>query len=236
MNIVQKTRRLLSSPGRRSKIFCIGYNKTGTTTLEQVLRKLGYRLPDQMKQERLVVDAYFRGNFAPLKKLCGKYDAFQDMPFSQGAAYAVADGLFPGSRFILTVRDPASWFDSLTRFHLQGILARVGVRELSDFNESTFKDKDVYIARNYLYNVMKRHASVVVDNQTRHDWSLVYDREHRIRSYVARNEEIIKYFQDRPGQLLVIDFSRETDNSKIVDFLGLPRSHVDPLPHLNRSR
>jgi hypothetical protein len=36
---------------RFNKLFCIGYNKTGTTTLEAVLRAYGYQMPNQQKQE-----------------------------------------------------------------------------------------------------------------------------------------------------------------------------------------
>ena len=34
-----------------NKIFCIGFNKTGTTSLERVLRFYGYHLPNQQEQE-----------------------------------------------------------------------------------------------------------------------------------------------------------------------------------------
>lgn len=235
MRIIEKLQR--SFRGRRSaKAFCIGYNKTGTTTMEQMLRDFGYRMPGQGMQETAVVEQLFQGNYEPLQALCRDYDAFQDMPFSQGVTYAVVDAMFPGSKFILTVRESNAWFDSLTRFHLNTILKTAGVERLEDFNEQSFKDKEVYLHRNYSYNVMRRHAVRVIGDEVHYDWSLVYDKEHRIERYEQRNRDIIEYFRERPGQLLVIDLTNERDNSRVVDFLGLPQTFVGALPHLNKSR
>ncbi len=204
--------------------------------MERVLRYLGYRLPNQVMQEKQVVEELFRGNTRPLKNLCKKYDAFQDMPFSKRVTYAIVDSMFPGSKFILTVREPNAWFASLTRYHLGGFLKEAGKENLDDISELTFKDKALNLQKDYLYNVFKRHALSVVNYKIRYDWSLVYDKAHRIVDYEARNREILSYFQDRPNQLLVIDITKEEDNSKIVDFLDLPRKHVCRMPHLNRSQ
>lgn len=203
--------------------------------MERVLRELGYRLPNQAVQETLVVEELFRGNYRPLQALCRKYDAFQDMPFSQGPTYAIVDSMFPGSKFILTVRDSDAWFDSLVRFHLGGILAKAGVSKLEEFNEAAFKGKAIHLHENYLYNVVKRHASLLGGCDLSHDWSLVYDRSHRKSRYECRNQDIASYFQDRPNQLLILDVSKEENTGKIVEFLGLPSSLVRPMPRLKRT-
>lgn len=235
MRAIKKLQRLYPMR-QRPKVFCIGYNKTGTTTLETVLNNLGYRTPNQQEQEALVVEETFRGNFKPLESLCKTSDAFQDMPFSQGATYAVADTLFPGSKFILTVRESGEWFESLARFHLNGILKKAGVERLGDFGEMTFKNKAIYLKNNYLQNIFKRHAFKSVGHEAHYDWSLVYNRDHRISAYERRNRAIVEHFQERPGDLLVLDLTKEVDSSKIVEFLGLPSELNETLPHLNRSR
>jgi len=38
------------------KIFCVGFNKTGTTTLEATLKEFGYFMGDQVKGELLIKD------------------------------------------------------------------------------------------------------------------------------------------------------------------------------------
>lgn len=219
----------------RTKVFCIGYNKTGTTSVESLLRDLGYRMPVQVEQEALVVEALFDGDYRPLKALCDKYEAFQDLPFSQGVIYAVLDNMYPGSKFILTVRDSNTWFDSLVRFHLGGVLKKAGIKKIEEFNEETFKDKNIYIRKNYLYRFARRNATIVKGDNINYDWSLIYDRDYRIAAYESRNQEIVKYFQGRENQLLVVDVGNEKDSSKIVKFFGLPKDRIGKMPHLNKS-
>eukprot|EP01038_Epipyxis_sp_PR26KG_P003785 gene3785-biopygen2823 len=56
--------------------------------------------------------------FDRIAQLAQTADAFQDVPFSLPGTYAEMDAQFPGSRFILTVRDSADqWYRSVTRFH-----------------------------------------------------------------------------------------------------------------------
>ena len=99
-----------------NKIFVIGYNKTGTTTMERVLRLYGYSMPNQQEQEARLTRQVFSTNYEEFKCFVAKYDAFQDLPFSQEQTYVVADALFPNSRFILTERDSEQWFLSMTTF------------------------------------------------------------------------------------------------------------------------
>jgi hypothetical protein len=120
------------------------------------------------------VEELFRGNYRPLYTLCKKYEAFQDMPFLQDITYAIVDSMFPGSKFILTVRESNAWFESMKKFHLKGILNKAGVEDLEDFDELTFKDKAIYLKKNYLQNIFERNAASVVDHKVLFDWSLVY--------------------------------------------------------------
>ena len=83
-----------------SKIFCIGANKTGTTSLAATLEIIGYKLPNQMDQEMHLSKQTYLGNYEPLREYVNKYDVFQDIPFSIGNFYIVADALFPNSLFI----------------------------------------------------------------------------------------------------------------------------------------
>lgn len=228
--------KIKNPPHRKfNKIFCIGYNKTGTTSMEAILRALGYQCPDQGEQTTVIVKALYQGDFQPMIEFCNRYDAFQDMPFSQGPVYAQVDCLFPNSKFILTVRDSSKWFESLVRFQLQCVLKPHGIEKLENINESTFKDKNIYLYKNYTYESAKRKIGKIVNNRLEHDWSLLYNREHRIKLYEERNSEIIQYFQNRPESLLVIDLEKECDISSILSFLELPETLNMPIPHLNRS-
>ena len=52
----------MESAFEMEKVFCIGFPKTGTTSLEKALKDLGYRLGDQHQGE-LLVAAYAARNF-----------------------------------------------------------------------------------------------------------------------------------------------------------------------------
>src|SRR5262245_21810427 len=99
------------------KVFCIGRNKTGTTSLNEALRSFGFRTGDQIKG-KLLLDDWAHRDFQAIIKLCETADAFQDIPFSLDYTFQCVDQAFAGSKFILTIRDSAKeWYESLTRFH-----------------------------------------------------------------------------------------------------------------------
>lgn len=108
-----KLRKLCDQP----KIFGIGRNKTGTTTLKAVFRRHGFVVGDQPEAELLAHLNYFDGRFDWLDTYCQTAEVFQDAPFSWPDTFREVDRRFPGSRFILTVRDDEhQWYDSLVRF------------------------------------------------------------------------------------------------------------------------
>ena len=101
----------------RPRVFGIGFHKTGTTSLAAALDQLGYLVAPQPPAARLVDEVCRQGCFENLFRFCSAYSAFQDTPFSLPGVYRALDEHFPGSRFILTVRDdPDAWFDSLQRY------------------------------------------------------------------------------------------------------------------------
>ena len=94
-----------------AKIFCIGFHKTGTTSLGKLLRKLGYREHGPYRtRDREFVAKLACGDLAELFAAAEGPDAFRDNPWP--LFYRELDARFPGSRFILTLRDSSSWIAS----------------------------------------------------------------------------------------------------------------------------
>ena len=93
-----------------SKVFCIGFQKTGTTSLHIALEQLGFRVASvfghDWSLERLRRDVVTRG-----LEIAQEVDAVEDMPWPM--IYQELDREFPGSKFILTERDPDKWIASL---------------------------------------------------------------------------------------------------------------------------
>ena len=94
----------------RTKVFCIGFHKTGTTSLELALRKLGYRVTGSFGTK----DPDIAGNVVELALARARdYDAFEDNPWP--ILYRELDRHFPGSKFILTRRPADAWIRSQVR-------------------------------------------------------------------------------------------------------------------------
>lgn len=96
------------------KVFCIGYAKTGTTSLHKALRILGYR---SVRLPYLPL-FYKEGAERFIKKIkkCN-YDAFVDYPLGMGDLYQKIDKAIPNSKFILTIRDKKSFTKSYVNFY-----------------------------------------------------------------------------------------------------------------------
>ncbi len=102
----------------KTKYFCIGRNKTGTTSISKAFEDLGFIVGSQTLAEMLPDQNYFSGVFDPIIEYCKSARVFQDVPFSYPDTFKHLDAAYRGSKFILTVRDDADqWFQSITRFH-----------------------------------------------------------------------------------------------------------------------
>jgi len=203
------------------KVFCIGANKSGTTSIGAAVESLGYRLGIQTAAEPLFYQ-WAAGRFDGIIDYCRDADAFQDIPFSLEGTYRALDAAFPGSKFILTVRDsPEQWHRSLVRFHTQ-ILGRDREPTAADLREF------VYCGPGWLWDVMRLAFGSEAD--------AVYDRDRLVSRYVAHNRAVLDYFCDRPDDLLVLNLSRPDSMELLCGFLGVEWTEEMRMPHLNRSR
>lgn len=89
------------------KVFCVGFQKTGTTSLQYALSLLGYRVAGVFSVKDL--DDFNQVRFRALD-LMQNFDAAGDNPWS--VLFRDLDVAFPGSKFILTTRDPDRWHAS----------------------------------------------------------------------------------------------------------------------------
>ena len=111
----------VSAPSCMSKIFCIGLNKTGTNSLHEALTMLGFTSLHWGGHEcsKMITQALCKG--LPLLHYVGDYDAYSDItPITMN--FELADRQYPGSKFILTLRDLDPWLDSRVR-HVQRNIA-----------------------------------------------------------------------------------------------------------------
>lgn len=214
-----------------NKIFCIGYNKTGTTSLQAILQSYGYQLPNQIEQEIVLSKPVFSTDYLKLKSFCESYDAFQDMPFSQGLTYVVADALFPSSKFILTERPADDWYNSICNYHKK----RFGIDDLSGLTEIDLIEKFIYLYPGYFHLNKERLLSSFSDDTRTVHWEKLYDYEYYTDMYIRRNEEIKRYFMNTRDKLLVIDLTKEKNTMRICEFLNIPLEYSIDVPHYNKT-
>ena len=216
----------------KPKVFCIGMNKTGTTTMSKIFKKLNFRVAPQIKQGIDIGDIKHKYEDLEIKKFCWRYNFFQDLPFSQGDFYKTINRIFPSSKYILTVRDSDKWFKSLCNFHLI-YFKKMGFnfKNITEVKEEHLKKFD-WIKEGYYYDYTKNFwISEIKDNRLIYNWKLLYDKDHYIHVYEKRNKEIQDYFKKRKEDLLIFNVSENSNILKILNFLNMKKDLNFELPH-----
>jgi hypothetical protein len=94
----------------KQKVFCIGWHKTGTTTMGWALHELGFKVVGarlDLSESLLQSDSSFA------LELSKEFEAFQDVPWAM--LYKELDKTYPGSKFVLTIREEQSWLKSASK-------------------------------------------------------------------------------------------------------------------------
>lgn len=208
------------TPGKQRKVFCIGANKTGTTSVEHVFRSLGLTVGNQMQAEMLIHD-WARQDYRRIIRYCQSAQAFQDVPFSLQGTFKVLDDAFPGAKFILTVRNSADeWFESMVRFHTK-IVGKGRIPTADDLRQYNYRYPG------YMLDVLRLSYGA--------DKSTLYNREVYIQYYEDHNSQAIEYFKARPDAFLVLNNGEPGAMEQLVEFLGYKYTG-QKMPHLNVSK
>lgn len=196
----------------KPKLFCIGRNKTGTTSLAKALRELGLIVGNQWLAEHLLAEGmledWARRDFRRLFGYCHTAQAFQDAPFSWPLTFQALDQKFPRSKFILTVRHtPEEWYDSLTRFHAK-VFGDGSIPQLQDLLSAQ------YVRPGYAHKVNRTLYNTPEDNP--------YRKETLIASYQSHNDHVQEYFRHRANDLLVLNVAEPGAYDRLCQFLDKP--------------
>ncbi|MEQ1899883.1 MAG: hypothetical protein ABL866_04030 [Devosia sp.] len=163
------------------KVFAIGFNKTATTSIAEVLSACGLFTAH---------DIFWRDTDSLFYHW--RYQGFTDGPPDN---FVTLDRRFAKSRFILNTRDLSEWLDSRLA-HVEIERARGGDPHMDYWQTPRLAAKEWIKQRNH------HHASV------------------------------LRYFRDRPQDLLVINYVRDAEAPhRIADFVGRPRVVGRPHAH-----
>lgn len=205
-----------------NKIFCVGFWKTGTSSLEQLLLKFGFVVGNQSVAEILAEDWAVHRRDERIIKYCYTADAFQDMPFMFPDLYKVLDEAFPNSKFILTVRDTADqWFNSLCKFHIM------------KFSSAANRPPNEEDKRNAIY----RYKGFIYDTSV-FFWDYpkipLYDELAYKGKYSDHNNQVRNYFKNRDDQFIEINVAKVEDFNRLCSFLHV-NTNIKNFPWENKT-
>jgi hypothetical protein len=197
---------------KQTKYFCIGRNKTGTTSLKKAFEDLGYIVGDQRTAEHLYDKHFFKENFEPILKYCETAAVFQDVPFSYFKLLPYLDERFPASKYVLTIRDDTEqWYQSITRFHAKRFGNNGTTPSYVDLQNAT------YVRKGFMTRTIEAHGTTKADP---------YNRSIMCSHYEKHNADVLEYFKNRPDDLLVINLSQAHAYLDFVSFLGVNSPHT----------
>ena len=205
LDFLRQLKRVLTQVwrGRGRKIFCVGFNKTGTTSLKKAFEDFHCYVGSQPLAERLS-NAYYDKEWDLIVQYTKSAQAFQDVPFSWPNTFMHMYKAYPDAKFILTVRDSAEqWYESLMRFHTKRH-GRLPTRE--DLEDSE------YVWPGWEWNNYIRRFG-----EDRED---IWNKEMRVNDYLKHNEKVVEFFRDKPGQLLILNVGEKGSYRKLAEFLG----------------
>ncbi|MGG7036233.1 MAG: sulfotransferase [Flavobacterium sp.] len=216
---------------KRTKYFCIGRNKTGTTSIAKAFQELGFVVGNQRTAE-LLMDDYFKGDFDCITKYCKTAEVikgqpvfpevFQDVPFSMANTYKIMDKAYPNSKFILTIRNNAEeWYNSLTKFHAKCFGNGGAVPTWDDLKKAD------YVYEGWMYNQVTKQYNLTESEEP-------YIKEKLMAHYERHNHDVMDYFKDRPQDLLIINLADKKSYARFCDFVGVD-SKNDTFPWENKT-
>jgi len=187
---------------RPARVFGIGMHKTATTSLHNALASLGYESwhwSSAHAAKSIWREMNQRGRSATLEA----YDAASDLPIP--LLFRELDRAYPGSRFILTLRDERNWLHAVMRhFSVSYNKYRAG------WNQDPFTNRVHQIT----YGRRDFEPDVFLARYRRH------------------NEEVLDYFRNRPNDLLIMNMDRGGGWQELCGFLQVPVPDV-PYPYIN---
>lgn len=176
------------------KIFGLGLSRTGTKSLTSALHILGFKVihyPEDETTFRELSEGQYQFS------LLQQFDGITDITVS--AFYPQLDRLFPGSKFILTIRKKEEWLNAMERHY----------RNRPAFDENDDPAREIHMRiRRFLRSTVYGCYEFSRDRM-----AYVYDQHYH---------NVLNYFRDRPESLLVLNIGTGEGWQQLCPFLGCP--------------
>jgi hypothetical protein len=186
-----------------TRIFGIGMHKTATTSLHLALKKLGLESAHWTTAHWAKAIWREMNNTGKSPTLEQHY-ALSDIPIP--LLYRKLDAAYPGSKFILTTLDDEVWVKAAEAHW--------------DYRRNPNR-------ANWDSDPFSHRIHEVIYGQRE------FNREVFLARYRHHNRDVMNYFKDRPGDLLVMRMNQGAGWGELCEFLGMEVPDV-PYPHGNR--
>ncbi|HYG52244.1 MAG TPA: sulfotransferase [Flavobacteriales bacterium] len=199
----------------KAKIFCISTQRTGTTSVGDFFRQLGFKVAGWSVVERNNWSKlHFDGNYDAIfdSNDFKKSKVFEDGPWSVGHFYKYLFYHFPDSKFILFERDANDWFNSMIS-HSKGMTIGNTFRHCTIYNRET--EYYAFMGEKHSYE------NGAMDNLLPIPETM---RQHYVDIYLNRNRQAVDFFAAKdPGSNRFIRLDLEDKNkwSKLGKYFGL---------------
>ncbi len=186
-----------------TRIFGVGLQKTATSSLHGAFQILGY---DSLHWGTgHAPRIWHEMNSEGRSKTLEQFYAISDLPIP--LLYEKVDKAYPGSKFILTVRNEADWIKSVERL----------------WDPRYNPTRDLWEKWPFTHRI---HTALYGQKH--------FDAEVFLKRYRRHNAEVQDYFKDRPKDLLVKDMAASAGWHDLCWFLGVPEPNA-PYPNHNPS-
>lgn len=194
------------------RIFCISFQKTGTTSVGKFFVDFGYPVaPYSVSWKNRWTNSWFTGDY---ERIFSSLDfksrvVFEDDPWWCGDFYKVLFHRFPRSRFVHFVRDSDKWFDSL-KHHGKGKTLGNTYRHSRIYRrEKEYDEKfpGVTYTEDQVDNLLELNES---------------HRDHYKSVYDLRNREVGEFFEAHdPGRLISLRLEDTEKWKSLGEYFGM---------------
>lgn len=203
------------------KIFCIGFNKTGTTSQAKLFSNEGFKVAPEPPFASITAKHFVETSNEPFNKKVINFikqhfddcNFFQDTPFYFPSMYIDLYKAFPDAKFILSIRNsPEDWYYSLINFYAR----HWGPDKLHEMKTRI----------PWIYQVLTKVYGGTAEKP--------YLKKNLIKTYEKHNNDVQEFFDGNPN-FIKINLSNHEDFSRLENFIGT-KFKSDRFPHENQKR
>jgi hypothetical protein len=100
----------------KPKVFIVGMNKTGTSSLGESMREMGYL---HLSYSPFAISAFDNKDFDTLEAILDSFDSFDDKPWNNPALWPLMKKKCPNALWVYTFRDVRKWMQSYRNYSEQ---------------------------------------------------------------------------------------------------------------------